>query len=101
MRLPASSTLPKAKRKDSGRKARHTGPKRGQPIRNNCNSTWKVRTSKACSSNNVLDDMAMDVGKTAPHSIVIKGQFFVIHAEQVQNGGMEIVSGSRVLGHLK
>ena len=44
--------------------------------------------------------MAMDVGKAAADTVVIVGELFVIEAEQVERGGVEIIDGDRGFGRL-
>src|SRR5688572_22906222 len=40
---------------------------------------------------NLLHDAAMDIGEAEVAAIVAIGEFFVIEAEQVQDGGVEVV----------
>ncbi len=44
-----------------------------------------------------FDHVAMDVGETAVHSIGAHGELFVVDAEEVQDGGVEVVAGRDVL----
>ena len=40
----------------------------------------------------------MDVGKAVVSSLITVGEFFMVDAEEVEDGGIEIVDVDRVLG---
>ena len=40
----------------------------------------------------------MDVGQAALDAVVVVGELFVVDAEQVEQGGMEVVPGNRAGG---
>ena len=48
------------------------------------------------SAQNVADDVAVDVGQTALDAVVVKGEAFVIDAQQVQDRCVHVVRGDRV-----
>src|SRR5205807_1124740 len=45
------------------------------------------------SRQNILDDVPMNVGQPPFNAVVIEAEAFVVEAEQVQNGGVEIIDG--------
>src|SRR5437773_12553021 len=42
------------------------------------------------SDENFFDDLAVHVSETAIDPVVIEGEFFVIEAKQIQDGGVEV-----------
>ena len=40
----------------------------------------------------IVDDFTMDIGEAAVGAVIAEGQFFVIDAEQMENGGVQIVT---------
>src|SRR5437763_10613311 len=47
-----------------------------------------------------VDDLAVNVGQAALDAVVVKGEPLVIEAEQVQQGGVQVVDAGRPLGRL-
>jgi hypothetical protein len=50
------------------------------------------------SGQHVFDDAAFDVGEAAFDAVVVERQSFVIEAQQVEDGGVEVVDGADVEG---
>ena len=48
-----------------------------------------------------MDDMAVDVSKAVLATLELEGETFVVNAEEVENGGLEIVDMNLVSGHLE
>lgn len=48
------------------------------------------------SSQDLFDNVTMDIGKAAFEAIVVIGQAFVIETEEVEDGGVEVVDGGDV-----
>ena len=51
-------------------------------------------------SEHFLDHLAMDIRQPPVRAIVAEGELFMVDAEKVQNRGVEIVGGGRLLGRL-
>ena len=49
------------------------------------------------SGEHLLDDVAFDVGEAALDAVVLEGEALVVEAEEVEDGGVEIVEGVDVL----
>ena len=47
-----------------------------------------------CSGQDLLDHLAVHVGQAALDAVVVVGQLLVVEAEQVQDGGVEVVDAS-------
>src|SRR5437588_12879047 len=47
------------------------------------------------SGENIVNDVPVDVGEAAVYAVVAEGQLFVVDAEQVENGGVEVVAVGR------
>ncbi len=46
----------------------------------------------------LINDMPMHIGEAAVDAVVVGAEFFVIEAEQVQGGGVQIVAVGGILG---
>ena len=45
-----------------------------------------------------VDDFPVDVGEPAVDAVVVEGELFVVDAEQVEDGGVEVGDGDLVFG---
>jgi hypothetical protein len=45
-----------------------------------------------------VNDFSVDVGEAAVDAVVVEGELFVVDAEEVQNGGVEVVDGDGIFG---
>ena len=50
------------------------------------------------SGENILDDVASHIGKSEAATVVFVGEPFVVHTEQVEDGGVEVVEVNAVFG---
>lgn len=64
------------------------------------NQGWRLAASGEgrTSGKALFYDFAVDIGQTALDSVVVVGQSFVIDAEQVEQGGVEVVPGNGAFG---
>ena len=47
------------------------------------------------------DDMPVDVGEAALYTVVVEGELFVVEAEEVERGGVQVMEGMNVFGGLE
>ena len=52
-------------------------------------------------SQDFADDIAMDIGKAALEAVMKEGEAFMVEAEEVEHGGVEVMEGMDVLGCLE
>jgi len=70
-----------------------------------CN-LWLSQACTRCESyfdlgNNLMNHLAMDVSQAVLASLELEGQALVIHSEEVQDSGLQVVYVDLVLGHSK
>ena len=68
--------------------------------RRQTNKLTRVFQKNATSCQDVLDDMSMHIGEATLNAVVIETEFFVVDAELVQCGGVEVVAVGGILRRL-
>ncbi len=58
----------------------------------------QVSLREHCSSQNIPHDSSLDIGQSLVTAFVEEGEAFVVEAEDVQDGGVEVVDVDGVLG---
>jgi hypothetical protein len=53
------------------------------------------------SGENAIDDVAVDIGEPVVAALVVEGEPFVVEAETVEDGGLEVVDVDRVFSDVE